>query len=466
MVATLLKEEEVKAAAGGGDDLGVCFADVKSRALLFLVLAACGVPVALGACSHASSSSSSTPLDPDAGAGDATLTFDGPDNHGIYPAPHPQIPDMRYFGGRVIKNPSLVTVTFAGMDPVIRDYVRDFDDKITQSAWWKTVMSGYAVDTGSGGGYAELPDVFSGMNTSDAEVKSYIAAQITAGKLPFPTDSTMYLLYIPFAALIDLDPSNQSCRQFGGYHGSGEVVTDGGAKRYIFAILNDCRGPGGTTQQLMDDATYVSSHEIAEAATDPDINTNEPGGWYMPAGNDAWVTSRSGGENADLCNGLGWKEPPWTVTRVWNPESAKASGAPCLPSPTTWNFGAALVTENPRTAQKVGPNADGYVVVKMGESRDFEIDVFSTAPLPSAMTLAVGRFATPITGQPYDPMKSLPITSGVTATLSQTTAVNGDRVRLTIAIDPSLHTVTKRFSVRAVLSPTDYHSWPAILYVP
>ena len=450
-----------KAAAGGVADLGVCFADVKSPAALFVLLAY-GVPVAIGACSHGPSSSSPTPP---SSTNDASIA-DGPDNHGVFPAPHPQIPEMRFFGGRVIKSPSLVTVTFAGMDPTLRDYVRDFDDKMTMTAWWKTVMSGFGVGNGSGGGYAELPDVFSGTNTSDAQVKSYIADQIKSGKLPFPTSSTMYLLYIPYGALIDLDPSNQSCRQFGGYHGSAEVVTDGGSQRFLFAILNDCRGPNGTTQQLMDDATYVASHEVAEAATDPDINTQDPGGWYMPAGNDAWVTSRSGGENADLCNGLAWKETPWSVTRVWNPESAKASGAPCLPSPTAWNFGAAVTTENPHVAQGVGPNAEGYVVVKKGESRDFEVDVFSSQALPDVLQLHVGIYPTPVTGQPYDPNKVFPITSGVTAKLSQATGTNGDRVTLTISIDPSTHTLTKRFAVRAVLSASDYHSWPAILYVP
>jgi hypothetical protein len=327
-------------------------------------------------------------------------------------------------------------------------------------------MDGFGVGMGHGGGYAELPDVFSGTDTTDQQVQSYIAGQITAGKLPPPNPSTIYLLYIPYNAIINLSPTDQSCQTFGGYHGSGEVVTDGGSQRFLYAILNDCRGGNGTAQQIMDDQTYVASHEIAEAATDPDVNTSDNGGWYMPAGNDAWVRSRAGGENADLCNGQGTKEGAWTVTRVWNAASVKASGAPCVPSPTTWYFNAAPVTENPAKDQHVGPNADGYIVVRKGETRDVEVDVFSTQPLPSDLKLAVGHFITPVAGMPYDPLKSVPIYGGVTATLSQTVARNGDRVKLTISIDPSLHAITKSFFIRAVLSETDYHSWPVILYVP
>ena len=416
--------------------------------------------IALVACS---SSSSSSATQPDASGDDAGA--DAPDYRDVYPAPHPGIPDMKYFGGRVIHHPELVTVTFRGMDPTLRDYLRDFGDKITSTDWWHKVMDGFDVQDGTSTAHVELPDPFSGQIFSDDQVKSWVASQITNGALPFPNVDTMYLIYVPYGGQVTLG-NDVSCQNFGGYHGAGDVVTDGGTKRFVYAILNDCRGPNGTPQQLKDDQTYVASHEIAEAATDPDINTSDNGGWYMPPGNDAWVTSRAGGENADLCNGLGWKEGIWEVTRVWNAASVRASGAPCLPSPTAWYFNAAAVTENPHKDQMVGPNADGYFVVKKGETRTMEVDVFSTQPLPNPMTIRVGQFATPVTGQPYDPTHSFPIYTGVTATLSQDTAVNGDRVYITITVAPTVHTVTHRFSVRAVLNATDYHSWPVILYVP
>jgi hypothetical protein len=450
----------VAVAAGGVDDLVPHFSNVK-RALLFLfVLAACGVPFAITACSSSSSGGAAP-----SSSGDDGGLVDAPDYHDVYPAPHPAIPPMSFNGGRVIPSPQLVTVTFVGMDTTLRDYLRDFNDKITTTNWWSTVMNGYGVGAGSGGGYAELPDVFTGQETADMQVQGYIADQVTKGALPTPTDSTIYLLYIPYTAFIDLG-TDRSCSQFLGYHGSGKVVVSGSSQTFLYAIINDCRGPSGTAQQLKDDQTYTTSHEVAEAATDPDVNTSAKGGWYVPGGNDAWVRNRAGGENADMCQPQTWLEAPWTVTRVWNAASVAANGAPCLPSPTTWYFNAAVVTENPKKDEDAGPNADGYIVVRKGETRSFEIDVFSTQPLPNDLTLAVGHFPSPIAGQPYDPTHASQIYGGVKAALSQTTARNGDRVALTITIDPTLHTITDLFSVRAVLSPTDYHSWPVILYVP
>ena len=417
----------------------------------------------LGACG--SSSASPGGAESDAGVVDAP-----PDAHDTYPAPHPAFPEMRNFGGRVLSSPRIVTVTFAGIDAALRAELRAFDDAVTATPWWSTVMAGYGVGAGAGGGYAELPNTLSGTNTTDDQMKALLAASIASGALPAPTDQTIYVVYAPSDALIDLDATSQSCSAFAGYHHSGSATVDGAKERFLYAIVDDCVGATGTAQQVKDNLTYIASHEIAEVATDPDVNSDAPGAWYMTPGNDAWI-STNGGENADLCGGQSWHEAGWLVTKVWNLDAVRASKAPCQPSLTSWFFAAAPATENPSKepgAAATAPKADGYVTVRAGTSRDIEIDVFSSEKLPGDLTVLAGRFpaVNAASTTPYDPYKVYTLYPGVTMTLSQRTATNGDRVTLTITVDPSLSNVKKRFSVRAVLSATDYHSWPAILYVP
>jgi hypothetical protein len=433
-----------------------------TRALFLLgaTALACAASLALGACS------SSTHASPTDGGANDDAGIDAPDYHDVYPAPHTSPPRMSYLGGRVLRAPEIVTVTFQGMDTSIRDYIRDFDDQITTTPWWTTVTNGYGVGPGLAGAHVELPDVFSGQVFTEDQVRAYITSQVTSGALPFPNPESLYVFYIPNAG--QLEYANEvSCqtRTFAGYHGAVDVTTDGGTERLIYAMVADCSSGTSTTQQTMDGLTYTGSHEIIEAATDPDINTNLPGGWYMPPGNDAWVAP-GGEENADLCNGLGWTQGLWSVTRVWNDVSVGANGPPCLPSPTPWFFAAATVTENPQRDEKVGPNADGYVVVPKGTTRSFEIDVFSTQPLPNDLTILAGTFPPRVSGQTYDPTKVGFIFSGVTTTLSQRTAKNGDRVTMTITVAPTLHTITHCFLVRVILNTNDYHSWPVCLYVP
>jgi hypothetical protein len=179
-------------------------------------------------------------------------------------------------------------------------------------------------------------------------------------------------------------------------------------------------------------------------------------------GNDAWAPDQRGGENADLCEGQSTTEGSYYVTKVWNPTSAKKSHAPCVPETSPVFFGAVPHTEQPGRTIGGAPLNDGYVVVKKGETRDVEVDVFSTAALANDLTVVAGRQ----TFNSNDPAQVAAVGKGVTMTLSSTTARNGDKLKLTIAVDATAASKATRFVVRAISTPTDYHSWPAILYVP
>jgi hypothetical protein len=401
----------------------------------------------------------------DAGAPDT-----GPDPHEIYPASHPPIPQIRYFGGRVLKSPKIVTVTLAGMNPTIRDYVIDFGAKIGASNYWKTVMDGYGVGAATDGDHRELPDTFSNVTMSDSDLRTWFATEIGKGTLPYPDDDTVYMLYIPQATTITIDnPPGKNCSGYGGYHNSGQVAKpgdDAGTQTFVYAVMAECEGliSGVTDQDIMDEETEIATHELAEAATDPDVAFGKPG-YYMD-NNDAWAPNQRGGEVGDLCEASpGTREGNWAVQTIWNAASAKASHAPCLPANNPVFYGAVPHTVVP--GQKFGgaPLVDGYIVAQKNNTTDVQVDVFSTGPMPAPLTIIAtkNRYGG---GATFDPYKVSQVAKGVTMTFSQPTARNGDKLTLHIAVDNTAVSGTTSFKVRALVSKTDYYSWPVLLYIP
>jgi hypothetical protein len=393
-------------------------------------------------------------LDAD-GIRDATPRGDVDQDPSVYPAVHHPLPLLAYSGGPLVTSPKVVTVTFVG-DP-LRDELRQFDDAIVASDWWKTVAHGFGIDPGGSGGYADLPDTVSGKTFDNkADIQPWIQDQVTQSALPRPDASTIYAIYYPASTKIKLD-ANMSCADFFGYHDSAEVRVGGQVLQVPYAVLPHCSV--GTPQEDKDNLTVSTSHELIEAVTDPAPNSG--GGWYMSS-NDAW-SGPQGGETADLCESRAvMNVGPWAVTTAWANDAAQASRDPCQPSPPNEiYFGAAVDTEiAPVTTPDGTHQSDGFVVVKRGESRDVDVVVFSEAPLPSDVQLFVGRGST----NP-DPTKLAPMIPGVQATLSRTKAHNGQGSTLTIKAANNATLGDHVFIVRAVLSPNQYHSWPVILRV-
>jgi hypothetical protein len=308
---------------------------------------------------------------------------------------------------------------------------------------------------------------------TDGDVQTWLQSQITSNALPFPDDQTVFMIFVPRAASI-ASGGSVNCGSvgsgggYGGYHMSTTVPGpgDSGTQNFLYAIVADClTGVSGVqNQDLFDEATTTISHELAEAATDPDVGI--PKYTYLLQSNDAWAPDTRGGEVGDLCENLPTtKEGTWAVQRIWNAAAAKASLAPCQPVANPVYYGAVPHTVVPGQKYGGAPLADGYVVGEKGKTTDVEVDVFSTAPLPGPLTLVAsrGRYGGSAT---FDPYAATAIAKGVTMTFSQPTATNGDKVIMHITVDPTAASVTAKFNLRAVLSKTDYNSWPVILYVP
>ena len=139
-------------------------------------------------------------------------------------------------------------------------------------------------------------------------------------------------------------------------------------------------------------------------------------------------------------------------------------GAPGL-APLARRMG---MTDGPQAAvrtQKIkngqGLVSDGYVVVPRGTTQTFDVNVFSSAPLPNDLNFYVGVPKL----QATDPSDLGSIAPGVTASLSITSGHNGNGALLTVSTDKTAALGDTLFVVRSVLAQNDFHDWPVIVHV-
>jgi hypothetical protein len=113
---------------------------------------------------------------------------------------------------------------------------------------------------------------------SDSKVRSYLASLFDSGVVT-PDANTIFGVYFPSGMKISLQ-GGTSCSAFCGYHGS--FTYNGLDIKYAVFPYTDCRAcllPGKAVADML---TMVSSHEIREAVTDPDLNA-----WYDASGYEA-----------------------------------------------------------------------------------------------------------------------------------------------------------------------------------
>jgi hypothetical protein len=125
-----------------------------------------------------------------------------------------------------------------------------------------------------------------GTSLSDSAIQGVVADAINQGRLPKDANAVYFVL-----TSSDVTASSGFCTQYCGWHTHGTVT--GSDIKYAF-IGNPDRCPSACEQQTTgpngnagaDGMASILSHELEEAATDPDLN--------------AWYDTR-GQENADKC---------------------------------------------------------------------------------------------------------------------------------------------------------------------
>ena len=206
-----------------------------------------------------------------------------------------QVPTVSFFGGNVLPHVQAQAV-FLGHEfssgpanaetATLNAFLKD----ITSGAYLQALgRAGYGVGPGSAvSGAVDNTSIAAGSTISDAFIRTRLQADVSSGLLQAPNANTLYVVYVQPDVAVNLG-GGQGTTQQGilGYH-TAFVGANGAAIRY--AVVVSPGGPAGNSvlpeaRSAIDQLTAVTSHELAEAVTDPDVNSNVNGGrlgWFDP----------------------------------------------------------------------------------------------------------------------------------------------------------------------------------------
>ena len=299
-----------------------------ARVLLVLALAASSIGMSV----DAASAKSATPIH----GSKAHLISAKPhvsSHRGIMPkgtvnksaaAVKPSSKTLKYYGGKIIQNAKVIQVLYGAgtyapyVAPTGAGTTGAFYSAILTSShmtWlntdYKTATPAQTIGNGTFAGQIQITPsaanapsaqnlcTKSGANrVTDTQIQAELKLQIAAGVLPAPDANTYYALYFPAGVGI-YQGGSCSGVQFCAYHGT--VAASTGIGEFYYGVLPDftsaafATGCGASTQY--NNVTSVSSHELIEAITDPEVGLATV---YAPPL--AWYNATYG-EIGDICNG-------------------------------------------------------------------------------------------------------------------------------------------------------------------
>ena len=280
-------------------------------------------------------------------------------NNSITPACNS--PHASYFNGPVVSNVQVVPVLWGShVNTQIAANIAQFYSDATISNWYD-MLSEYASVGGTNQSIGRGTSISAititpsrcasttSCNITDAQLQTEIASQIQNGILPSPQlDSTgntvtAYMMYFPpNIHLSGPGGAGNSCVNGGfcAYHNTG-TFGSGGTPLPYGAVMDTFTGAcsmgcGGDATALQN-ATSVSSHELAELVSDADIGLDTQNAYAFPA---AWGDNNNQcGEIADICD---TGAPGSTITvsgRTWTVQQLWSNGlAACLGSGLSPNY--------------------------------------------------------------------------------------------------------------------------------
>lgn len=228
-------------------------------------------------------------------------------NHG-----GPQIPDANFlpiFWNSTVANATDTTLNYSTIKSQIEAFVTNFSGSADYSVITQYGTSSTAIDAV----LTKLDSVVSNQPTKatikDAQIRSFLSSLFSSGALA-PSTSTIYGIYFPAGMRVQLQ--GFSCQSFCGYHGhysyNGQQI-----KYAVFPYLNCSACKLTSSSKVADMLTVVTSHEIREAVTDPELNS-----WFDSVGYEA----------DDKC---AWQQLYQITGGFWvQPEFSNADGNKCV----------------------------------------------------------------------------------------------------------------------------------------
>jgi Fibronectin type III domain len=177
-----------------------------------------------------------------------------------------------YLGSDWNSNTTLKTQT-AAIDKYLSDIVQSsYMDMMTNAGY------GVGRGTASAGVVNELA-LNKSATLSDSSIQNYLKSMISEAKVAVPDANRLYVVYVEPGVVVSLGRST-SQNSFLGYHGA--FSANGKDIRYVVLPYPGSPNPSPSSQgiaNVLDELTMVTSHELAEAVTDPDVNYKAIG-WY------------------------------------------------------------------------------------------------------------------------------------------------------------------------------------------
>lgn len=230
----------------------------------------------------------------------------------------PKAPQLDPGSGTILAAPRIVPIFFRN-DSYQTSLTAFIQSYVTTSSSW-AVLQEYGV----GRGTMTTPIVLGASPaaaTSESDVVNTIQSGVQSGALPKNDANTLYVIYYPSGVTIS-GPDGTSCVDFAGYH---QVLTLSDGTKAPYAVIPRCKG---TNLALL---TFTTSHELAEAATDPQLTAYNQLKDPYPL----WSFALNGAEVGDLCENLSdsaYSEPGiGVVSRLWSNRAAALLKNPCLP---------------------------------------------------------------------------------------------------------------------------------------
>ncbi|WP_338875200.1 hypothetical protein WBJ53_06210 [Spirosoma sp. SC4-14] len=140
-----------------------------------------------------------------------------------------------------------------------------------------------------------------GREVSDQEIQQQLSQLINNNRLPTVTANTLYFIFLP-EQVVSTDGGDKSCEVYCGYHSHIH-------KHIFYAVVPFPACEGCSFGTVLDTLTKVSSHELAEAVTNP--------------ASESWWDFNTGEEIGDICNNTTSHISGFLVQAEWsNQQSA------------------------------------------------------------------------------------------------------------------------------------------------
>ncbi len=203
-------------------------------------------------------------------------------------------PTVVYYGGNVLPHVEAQALflgnewSTAPANAAQTTTLNNFLTGLTGGAYMDALArAGYGVGRGTAtAGAVDNAPIPVNTTVTDAALQAQIQHDITRGLLAPPDANRLYVVYVEPNVAVNLGGGQGTTTQgVLGYHGAFAGQSASGAAALIrYAVI---AYPGGTVGNsslgtaAIDQLTAVTSHELAEAATDPDVNFGRLG-WYDP----------------------------------------------------------------------------------------------------------------------------------------------------------------------------------------